>query len=68
MMNSIKKGFGLAVGGLLGYATVRMVSDEILKWGAKDEALMERMKTKNPEVYENLKKHQEESESEEKEE
>lgn len=68
MMKSIKKGFGFAVGVTLGCATVRMISEDILKWGAKDEALMERMKTKNPEVYENLKKHQEESKSEEKEE
>ena len=62
MKNAIKKGFGLTIGAMLGYATLATIAVEVLKWGAKDEQYMERLKNRDPELYERLKKYVKEEE------
>ena len=58
MLKAIKIGFGITIGCILGKATLQVVSKRILKKLAKDEKFMEREKTKDPELYEALKKYQ----------
>lgn len=58
MKNSIKVGFGLAVGSILGAATMKFISESLMKWGAKDKDFMKYEKANNPDLYENLKKYQ----------
>lgn len=57
MLKNIKAGMGLAIGLSLGFATVRIVKSEIMKWGAKDDEFMARVKETDPELYEQLKKY-----------
>ena len=58
MLKAIKTGFGISVGVILGSASLRVVCKRILNRVAKDEEFMEREKTRNPELYEDLKKYQ----------
>lgn len=58
MWKNFKKGFGWISGILIGYATLGMISEKIMKWGAKDEKYMERLKDQDPILYEKLKKYQ----------
>lgn len=55
MFTNVKVGFGIMVGSMLGYATLKFISEEILRWGAKDKEFMEYEKTHNPKTYEYLK-------------
>lgn len=64
MLKNLKKGFGWVIGSSLAYATIHMIHDSIMKWGAKDKAFMEREKTHNPDLYEKLKKYQPKNEEE----
>lgn len=57
MLKNIKAGMGLVIGLSLGVATIRFVKSEIMRWGAKDDELMARMKETDPELYEQLKKY-----------
>ena len=57
MLNSLKKGFGCAVGVILGHAVLNIVSRNILKTVAKDDKTMERLKERKPDDYEFLKKY-----------
>ena len=58
MLKAIKTGFGISVGVMLGSASLRVVCKRILNRVAKDEEFMEREKTRNPKLYEELKKYQ----------
>ena len=58
MLKAIKTGFGISVGVILGSASLRVVCKRILNRVAKDEEFMEREKTRNPKLYEELKKYQ----------
>ena len=58
MLKAVKTGFGISVGVILGLASLRVACKRILKRVAKDEEFMEREKTRNPELYEDLKKYQ----------
>ena len=57
MLKAIKTGFGISVGGILGLASLRVACKRILNRVAKDEEFMEREKTRNPKLYEELKKY-----------
>lgn len=57
MKEYIKLGFGLTAGSLIALVSLKMVSKGYLKWAAKDEKLMEHFKSKDPEMYEKLKKY-----------
>ena len=58
MLKAVKTGFGISVGVILGLASLREACKRILKRVAKDEEFMEWEKTRNPELYEDLKKYQ----------
>ena len=58
MLKAIKTGFGISVGGILSLASLRVACKRILNRVAKDEEFMEREKTRNPKLYEELKKYQ----------
>ena len=58
MLKAIKTGFGISVGVILGSASLRVVCKRILNRVAKDKEFMEREKTRNPKLYEELKKYQ----------
>ena len=58
MLKAVKNGFGISVGVILGIASLRVACKRILNRVAKDEEFMEREKTRNPELYEDLKKYQ----------
>ena len=58
MKNSIKQGFGLAIGYTLAMTLLHVVSESFMKKAAKDEKYMEGLKDRDPEFYEKLKKYQ----------
>ena len=58
MLKAVKTGFGISVGVILGLASLRVACKRILNRVAKDEEFMEREKTRNPKLYEELKKYQ----------
>lgn len=57
MLKNIKAGMGLAIGLSIGFAAVQVMKKEIMKWGAKDDEFMARVKETDPELYEQLKKY-----------
>lgn len=57
MFRNIKDAMGLAIGLSLGFAFVRFMKSEVMKWGAKDKEFMEYEKQNHPEMYEKLKKY-----------
>lgn len=57
MFKTIKASMGVAIGLSLGFAFVRFVAEEVMKWGAKDEEFMEYEKAHNPKMHEKLKKY-----------
>lgn len=65
MLENFKKGFGIAVGASIGYATVRVVADKILAAGANDDNYMEWLKTRNPKLYEETLEYRTEKDEEE---
>ena len=58
MLKAVKTGFGISVGVILGLASLRVACKRILNRVAKDEEFMEQEKTRNPKLYEELKKYQ----------
>ena len=58
MLKAVKTGFGISVGVILGIASLRVACKRILNRVAKDEEFMKREKTRNPELYNELKKYQ----------
>ena len=58
MLKAVKTGFGISVGVILGLASLRVACKRILNRAAKDEEFMEREKTRNPKLYEELRKYQ----------
>lgn len=65
MWKAMKKGFGLAIGVCFGYGLFNAIADEFLRWRASDDEYMEDIKTRKPDVYEDLKKYRVEEVKEE---
>lgn len=57
MFELIKKGFGVSVGAILGIVTLYVISECFCKHYANNEKFMERLKTRNQKLYEDLKKY-----------
>lgn len=57
MFELIKKGFGVSVGAILGIVTLDVISERFCKHYANNEKFMERLKTRNQKLYEDLKKY-----------
>ena len=55
MLESIKKGFGLTVGVTIAYGVISVLAEDICKYHANNEDYMERLKTRDPKCYEELK-------------
>ena len=58
MKEHIKKGFGLAVGFIVGEAVIKVFAKKTVEKMASNEKFMEYEKINNPEDYEELKKYQ----------
>lgn len=57
MLKTIKTGFGLTLGFMIGTIAVDLCKEAIMRWGADDDEFMEYEKEHNPKMYEQLKKH-----------
>ena len=58
MKQAFKNGFGFAVGSILGYSLLKVVSERVIRHIVNDEKYMEKLKNRNPKQYEELKKYQ----------
>ena len=56
MFKYIRKGFGLTVGYILATVVIGIACDATYRWVVKDEDFMNKLKEKDPEKYEKLKK------------
>lgn len=60
MLKNVKKGIGLAIGMSIGYGAVKCTKVAVLAaiatWAANDEAYMEELKERKPDLYEKAKK------------
>ena len=57
MLKTIKKGFGLIIGALLGYGVMQVIAGMVVTKVANNDDVMERMKTFNPVVRKKILKY-----------
>ena len=57
MLKTIKKGFGLIIGALLGYGVMQVIAGMVVTKVANNDFVMERMKTFNPVVRKKILKY-----------
>ena len=57
MLKTIKKGFGLIIGALLGYGVMQVIAGMVMTKVANNDDVMERMKTFNPVVWKKMLKY-----------